>query len=49
MAANISGMALSTASKIIHEVCKAIAEHLGSKYITFTQNRGRNDPKSLRI
>ena len=33
MTANIFGIALSTASKIIHEVCKAIAEYLGSKYI----------------
>ena len=33
MTANIFGIALSTASKIIHEVCKAITEHFGSKYI----------------
>ena len=33
MTANIFGIALSTASKIIHEVCKAITEHLGLKYM----------------
>ena len=32
MTANIFGIALSTALKNIHEVCKAITEYLGSKY-----------------
>ena len=31
--ANTFGVALSGASKIIYEVCKAVTEHLGSKYI----------------
>ena len=33
MTASIFGIALSTASKIIYEVCKAMTEHLGSKCI----------------
>ena len=31
--ANVFGTEFSTASKIIHEVCKAITKHLGSTYI----------------
>ena len=33
MTATIFGIALSNASKIIYEVCKAITEHLGLKYM----------------
>ena len=31
--ANVFGIEFSIASKIIHEVCKAITKHLGSTYI----------------
>ena len=48
MTANIFGIALSNASKIIHEVCKAITTSWFEVH-AFTQNGGRNDLKSLII
>ena len=45
MAVNIFGIALSTASKIIHEVCKAVTEHLGLKYVHFPRTEEEMIPK----
>ena len=45
MTVNIFDIALSTASKIIHEVCKAVTEHLGLKYIHFPRTEEEMIPK----
>ena len=45
MAVNIFGIALSTASKIIHEVCKTVTEHYGLKYIHFPRTEEEMIPK----
>ena len=46
MTANVFRIDLSTASKIIHAVCKTITGHLGSKYIRLPRTR-RNDSKMI--
>ena len=46
MAVNIFGIALSTASKIIHEVCKTVTEHYGLKYIHFPRTEEEMIPKA---
>ena len=49
MTANIFSIALSTGSKIIYEVCKALTEHLALKNICLPRMEEEMIQKCLRI